>query len=314
MFLSIIIPVYNTEKYLDECLQSCLEQDIPANEYEIICVNDGSIDGSLDILRKYEAEASNIVIVNQKNTGVCAARNAGIEIAAGDYIWFIDSDDYIQKNSLAELLRHICETNYDRIFIGNYFFQDDALDIDHTVERQIEGMQVNTSWHDSVVWRSIFNRKYILQHDLYFHYVDLTFGEDALYMYEVIICCPNTIEIAQPLYYNRGRMGSAGTEENSPEAKRKKLVSNLHETQVMQKYYESGDTLPDTADRLMSFLWGTMYRIAELPSKEANAFLKKLKDCGLYPYKRPAMCMIKESHQLTRNDIDSKVFDIIKTK
>lgn len=100
MFLSFIVPVYNTEKYLAECLDSLLEQDIPYEEYEIICVNDGSTDGSLDILRRYAEAHSNVIVVDKENGGVASARNAGLDAACGDYIWFFDSDDIIHPNIL----------------------------------------------------------------------------------------------------------------------------------------------------------------------------------------------------------------------
>lgn len=93
--LSIIIPVYNTEKYVGECLDSSVEQDILKNEYEIICIDDGSTDGSLNVLTEYSNKYENIHVYSQKNQGVSAARNAGISVASGKYVWFVDSDDYI---------------------------------------------------------------------------------------------------------------------------------------------------------------------------------------------------------------------------
>ena len=115
MFLSMIIPVYNTEKYLAECLDSCLAQDFPYDDYEIICVNDGSKDGSLDILRSYEARYPNIIVIDQPNGGVSAARNAGLDAARGDYIWFIDADDFIQESVLAEIKALTAEKSPERL-------------------------------------------------------------------------------------------------------------------------------------------------------------------------------------------------------
>ncbi|MDH6314239.1 glycosyltransferase involved in cell wall biosynthesis [Parabacteroides sp. PFB2-10] len=106
MHLSLIIPVYNVEAYLEECLDSCLEQDIPHSDYEIIAINDGSPDGSLAILERYAAKYPNITVLSQENRGLSATRNRGIEVAKGEYIWFIDSDDWIEKNCLSSLLGH----------------------------------------------------------------------------------------------------------------------------------------------------------------------------------------------------------------
>ena len=92
--VSIIIPVYNAEHTLCKCLDSILEQDF--NNYEIILVNDGSKDSSPDICNEYGSKYHNISIINQNNAGVSSARNAGLDVAKGDWITFIDSDDYIE--------------------------------------------------------------------------------------------------------------------------------------------------------------------------------------------------------------------------
>lgn len=98
--VSIIIPVYNVEIYLTRCLDSCLQQDLSYDEYEIIAINDGSTDNSLSILQDYADRYPNLKIVNQDNRKQGAARNRGIEIATGDYIWFVDSDDWLEPNVL----------------------------------------------------------------------------------------------------------------------------------------------------------------------------------------------------------------------
>ena len=105
MKLSIIIPAYNVEQYIEKCLLSCLEQDIPQSDYEIIVVNDGSPDGSLAIVERIAATATNITVVSQENGGLSAARNTGLSLAKGDYVWFVDSDDWIERNSLASLTK-----------------------------------------------------------------------------------------------------------------------------------------------------------------------------------------------------------------
>ena len=116
--LSIIIPVYNVEQYLEKCLHSCLSQDIPYNEYEIIVVNDGSPDGSLAIAERIAKCAMNITIITQKNGGLSAARNTGLAVAKGEYIWFVDSDDWIKTNCLKLLTETLYNEQLDALVIN----------------------------------------------------------------------------------------------------------------------------------------------------------------------------------------------------
>ena len=98
---SIIVPVYNTEKYLKKCLDSLVNQTL--KDIEIICINDGSLDNSLQILKEYEKKDNRIKIVNQRNQGVSIARNNGIKLASGEYIGFADSDDYVDLDFYEKL-------------------------------------------------------------------------------------------------------------------------------------------------------------------------------------------------------------------
>ena len=111
--LSIIIPVYNVEKYVGRCIESCLKQDIPQDEYELLIVNDGSQDGSMDVVRLYAQRYDNIRIFEQKNAGPSVARNKGIDEAKGEYVWFIDSDDDISANVLKTLVDFTIDLKLD---------------------------------------------------------------------------------------------------------------------------------------------------------------------------------------------------------
>lgn len=107
MKLSIIVPVYNVKDYLAKCLDSLINQDLPHKEYEIIVVNDGSKDNSGKIAEEYSKKYSNIILINQENQGLSGARNTGIANARGEYIQFVDSDDYLEENVLGGLLKQI---------------------------------------------------------------------------------------------------------------------------------------------------------------------------------------------------------------
>jgi glycosyltransferase involved in cell wall biosynthesis len=117
--ISVIVPVYNTEKYLKKCLDSILNQTF--KEFDLIVINDGSTDGSLDILKSYQEKFPNIIIIDKKNEGQGVARNKALEICKGEFIAFVDSDDYLELDML-ELMydRAICE-KLD-IVICNYRF------------------------------------------------------------------------------------------------------------------------------------------------------------------------------------------------
>jgi len=116
--LSIIIPVFNAELFIEKCLRSCAEQDIPALAYEIIVINDGSKDNSHQIINNIIKEYSNIIYIEKSNGGVSSARNAGLDIAKGEYVWFIDADDWIESNCLVFLLDTLKKNNLDVLQIN----------------------------------------------------------------------------------------------------------------------------------------------------------------------------------------------------
>lgn len=104
MKLSIIVPVYNVKAFLNKCVDSLLAQDLPKEDFEIILVDDGSTDGSGKLCDSLAAEHGNIRVIHQQNRGLSGARNAGIPVASGDYILFVDSDDYLCPNVLGTLV------------------------------------------------------------------------------------------------------------------------------------------------------------------------------------------------------------------
>jgi glycosyltransferase involved in cell wall biosynthesis len=121
--LSVIIPVYNVEEYLERCLDSIINQSY--QEMEIILVNDGSTDKSGEICARYAKTDARIQLVNKENGGLSSARNTGIEIANGDYLTFVDSDDYIDLNTYADNMPFLMENRY--IEILQYPFKRDNV-------------------------------------------------------------------------------------------------------------------------------------------------------------------------------------------
>ena len=120
--VSVIVPVYNVEKYLEECLDSIVNQTL--KDIEIICINDGSTDNSLSILENYAKKDDRIKIHNQENGGLSVSRNHGIKLSQGEYIYFIDSDDYLELNALEELYNFSKAKNLDILIFKLINFND----------------------------------------------------------------------------------------------------------------------------------------------------------------------------------------------
>lgn len=118
--LSIIVTVYNREKYIRRCIDSLLNQNIPVDEYEILVIDDGSTDRSSVILDEYCKKNVNVRVVHKKNGGVADARNTGIEEARGIYITYIDSDDFVEENCYLEILEFVENNDYD-LLISDYY-------------------------------------------------------------------------------------------------------------------------------------------------------------------------------------------------
>ena len=115
--LSIIVPVYNAERWLRRCVDSLLNQDLPREDYEIILVDDGSTDGSPKICDEYLAAHPGLVrVIHQPNSGVSMARNAALDVAVGDYVMFVDADDYVKENSFLEILNRCTNQHLDLCF------------------------------------------------------------------------------------------------------------------------------------------------------------------------------------------------------
>ena len=103
IFVSVVVPAYNVEKYIEKCVLSLVNQSLESSQYEIICVNDGSTDRTPQILNDLAARFSNIVVVNRENGGLSRARNSGMSVAKGKYIGFVDGDDWVDCKMFEEL-------------------------------------------------------------------------------------------------------------------------------------------------------------------------------------------------------------------
>ncbi len=129
--ITVIIPVYNVEKFLRTCLDSVMNQTY--QNLEIICVNEGSTDSSPEILKEYFEKDDRIIIINKENGGLSSARNAGLDAATGEYVAFLDSDDWISKNFCKELLKSIIKTHSDAAIAQTHYVYENRIEKNHYV-------------------------------------------------------------------------------------------------------------------------------------------------------------------------------------
>lgn len=219
MKFSIIIPVYNVESYLRECLDSVLNQTF--SDWEAICVNDGSTDGSAAILEEYAEKDSRFKIISQPNGGLSAARNAGIKAAEGEYVLFLDSDDWLEVNALETLAKNLDDDDM-LCFSGRRFFEetDEFHPADQLAEKTYEsGMAYyneNALQHRDFAFVCVVLRAYkrslLLDNGLWFK--EGIFHEDNLFTPIVCYYVRRVKQIDACLYDYRVRANSIMTTTN----------------------------------------------------------------------------------------------------
>ena len=210
--ISVIVPVYNIEKYLPRCIDSILNQTY--KNWEAIFINDGSTDNSLKILEEYKKRDKRIKIIDKKNAGSGAARNDGIENSKGEYIAFLDSDDWYEKNFLEKLYNNLIENNsdvsmcnpkmtYDNIEknskINTYFFKN--VELDKTPEKILGILAM------PVVWNKLYKKDIIVKNKIRFP--NYSFCEDVEFLYKTFLYVNKVSKIEDDLYNYYQRKNSA---------------------------------------------------------------------------------------------------------
>ena len=219
--VSVIIPVYNVEKFLNRCVDSILSQTY--KNIEIILVDDGALDSSPQICDEYAHKDTRVNVVHKQNGGLASARNAGLKVAKGDYILFVDSDDWIKGNTVEELLNIAIENQVDFVrFIpvsAGYPDRPDGTPINFGTEDFMEegvynkGKMIKDIYPRLFVtrqltmgpivaaWRSLYNRKFLVDNNLYFD-EEVKYSEDAIFSAKVVYNSNKFYYIKGGYYYN----------------------------------------------------------------------------------------------------------------
>ena len=198
--VSVIIPVYNVEQYLPKCLASIVQQTL--KDIEIICVNDGSCDNSLKIIEEFKSKDKRIKIINKENEGLGCARNTGLENANGEYISFIDSDDYIDENFL-ELLYNEAKENDADVACGGIKRENDGdtyflINYSQTVitDDIYQKINISKATQFSFVWNKIYKHSFLKENELKFmpkvNFEDLIYTPQIMLKSNILVTVPET--------------------------------------------------------------------------------------------------------------------------
>lgn len=268
--LSIIIPFYNVERFISECLDSVFDQDIPLSEYEVICVNDGSPDHSRDIVLDYMERFPNLrLIEHEKNKKLGAARNTGRSIAQGRYIWNVDSDDKIVPNCLSKVLS-ICEDNQlDILEFGSiHFSMNKQRVLPHVPETSevktgLEYLEPLSAYKVSrmcPVWNKVIRRAFLDAHQVYSPEINM--GEDIPYSFRILTLAKRLFVTSECFYLYRANDDSlTGTNwKPTPEALYEKCFDNSN------LVYQVAQTVPNSHSSVRnSFVQSAKYTLDLFP-------------------------------------------------
>lgn len=291
--LSIIVPVYNVEKYLERCVDSLLYQDIDKSEYEIILINDGSTDRSYEIAQQLKSKHGNIVLLSQENKGQSAARNVGLDIARGKYIMFVDSDDILEPNVLKNLVVVSEKNSLDLCFYSTVFEYEDGR---KRWEKQTKFKEetvydgeylVLNGMNISSVWQCLFSHTFLVNSQVRFY--EGIIHEDVDFCFRLFPLAKKVIFTNIFVYhYFVWRENSILT--NSPIKLKKQITSNLqvayNTKQAVNKDCYSVDIRKYICKHMNSLVVINLLRLI----RDKRLDLKIRKDCfsmaktlGVYP-------------------------------
>ncbi len=281
--ISVIIPVYNVEEYLRECVDSVLNQTYGI--FEIILVDDGSADSSGTICDEYIEKDERVTVVHQKNGGLSVARNTGLSEAKGDYIYFLDSDDYITENAFEILLGIAEKDSSDIVFFDAVSFADKG---DFTVKQnyirknkyQTAGgldvfsqMTENKEFHSAVPLLFI-SRKFLLNSGISF--VPDIIYEDMIFTYQLFCKASTVSQCDKALYHRRYRKNSITTSSKSKKHFRSSIVVYLHNSVFANK--QSPNNPEFSCDFVCRCAFNVFNNYEKLSKEDKKSCKNELKD------------------------------------
>lgn len=295
MKLSIIIPVYNVEKHISRCLESLFNQDLNEDEYEVLIIDDGSKDNSINLVEQhYLPSHKNIFVHRRENQGVGAARNKGLDLAKGKYIYFIDPDDYLADNVLKTLLDYSIKHKPDVLtfksqatVLTNLRSRSQIPDSSFNITEQ-SGMDfiANHGFKNEVWW--YFTKKSFLD-SIGLRFIHGRWMEDAIFTAKLLVQAKRVISLPLDVHRHVKVEGSAMTSKE-PNHYLKVIADNAHAAVVYESIISQVDQANKTCvkrlkSRQQSFVFFLLIRTLKSTMKKEDIFplLSKMKSVGAYP-------------------------------
>lgn len=292
--ISIIMPVYNTATYLPDTLKSVMYQTY--SDFELICVNDESTDDSAAVLDQYAQKDPRIKIIHQKNQGAAAARNAGLSVAAGKYIAYLDSDDCMHPHFLSTMIEAL-ETSQADVAWCAYSLWGETEHIENIHPIDMKGLvQIREHPFADLIYRNpnpevaVWNKVYRAELVRQFSFESgIVYGEDVIYTHKVLYSAQKGVSVPFPLIYYRIRHNSVTTASFSEKKVRDILKTNVY----LQRYFQN-KSMPKSVRKAFDQKTAKTYfkGCVLIPYKESTTFgnvwvllqptLKQFKEDGLY--------------------------------
>ncbi len=286
--LSIIIPVYNLEGYIGDTLDSCLNQGLKESDYEIICVNDGSKDNSLNILYNYARKYSNIKVYDKKNGGVSQTRNFGLSKATGKYVWFVDGDDLITAHSIQRILE-IAETEKaDIIGFKMMHFNKEPKYVRcaykyQTCHDREELYKFTFSIGEGGVCVNLYKLSIINDNNLRFN-ERMKYSEDVLFHFSVLLYTNVFVKTKAIVYNYRQRVGSAMHTSN-PVKFAESMELLAYEYNDLLNYQNDSQWIKITIDNRDRAVRALLFSLVTSGQYDkTKSILKQFSSLGFYPY------------------------------
>lgn len=283
VILSIIIPIFNTEHFLSDCLNSICTQIENGKEVEVVCVNDGSTDASFEVAKKIALENGNINwnLIDSPNLGVSNARNLGIKNARGKYIWFVDSDDLILNKSIDYILSILNSSNYDRIRFGAIAVTEECK------YNTLPLMKRSFIVKNSGICTNVVRRDIIIDNNLFFN-TEISYGEDLLWLDYLGALDLKCKKLPLLIYCIRARKSSAMASLANSSLAKKKYIEGFYvrlgiydnevkqaKTEFLKKYF---------LEKKSAMIRNLLFNCFLVSPANAKNLLSELKSEGNYPY------------------------------